>query len=132
MPTWLIWLIVIVVVVIVVAAVVSGAGKRRTSMRRGQAEGLRQHAAGQASELTESQRQAEERRAEADLARAEAERAEERAQAAQQGHQVEQATHEDTLREADRVDPDVDHQSEGYEPGAASDKPAHTTDQPRS
>ena len=127
-----VWLIVVIVVVVIVAVAVPLARKLSNDRKRTRAEELRRHASAQSSELTESQRQAEERRAEADLARAEAERAEERAQAAQQGHQVEEATHEDTLREADRVDPDVDHQSEGNQPGAASDTPAHTTDQPRS
>lgn len=128
MPTWLIWVIVIVVVLVIAAAVVSMTGKRRTEHRRGRAEELRQQAAGQASGLTESQRQAEERRAEAELAQAEASRAEERAATAEQGHQVEQAGYEDKLREADRLDPEVDHKAGQYEPDVWNDERAETSD----
>ena len=31
------------------------------------------------------------------------------------------AQHEDHLREADRVDPDVDHRADGYQPGVHED-----------
>jgi hypothetical protein len=122
MPTWLIWVIVIVVVVVIAAAVVSMTGKRRTEQRRGRAEELRQQAAGQGSGLAVSQRQAEELRAKADLAEAEASRAQERASTAEEGHQVEQAGYENTLREADRVDPDVDHRARDYEPDVWNDE----------
>ena len=116
MPTWLIWVIVIVVVLVVIAAVVSMMNKRRTEQRRTRAEALRQEATAQASGLTESERQAEELRAKADLAKAEAQKVEQQAATAEQGHQVEQASYEDKLREADRLDPDVDHRATEYQP----------------
>lgn len=128
MPAWLIWVIVIVVVVVIAALVVSLAGKRRTERRQARAEELRQDASAQASGLTESQREAEELRAQADLAKAEAERAEEQAATAEQGHQVEQAVYEDKLREADRVDPAVDHKAGDYEPDVWNDERSETAD----
>jgi uncharacterized coiled-coil DUF342 family protein len=132
MSTWLIWVIVIIVVVIVVAGIVSMAGKRRTEVRHSRAEELRQDASTQASGLAESQRQTDELRAQADLAKAEAERAQEQAATAEQSHQAEQAGYEDTLREADRIDPAVDHKSSDYEPDVWNDQRSETsTDEPK-
>ena len=122
MPTWLIWVMVTVVVVVVIGLVVSMASKRRTEQHRAHAEELRAEASQHATALTESQRSAEEARAEAELAQAEAERARERAAAAEQGHQVEQAQYEDKLREADRVDPEVNTRSEDYQPDVWNDE----------
>jgi hypothetical protein len=127
MPTWLIWVIVIVVVVVIAAAVFSMAGKRRIEQRRTRAGELRQEATGQAAGLTESQRQAEEARAQAELARAEAERAAERASKAEESHDVEQAGYEDKLREADRLDPSVDHKAPDYEPDIWDDERSEST-----
>jgi FtsZ-interacting cell division protein ZipA len=122
MPMWLIWVIVAVVVVVAIVAIVMMANKKRTEQRRTEAEALRTDASTHAGGLTESQRSAEEARAQAELARAEADRAAERAAAAEQGHQVEQATYEDKLREADRVDPDVNTKSADYEPSVWNDQ----------
>jgi FtsZ-interacting cell division protein ZipA len=122
MPMWLIWVIVAVIVVIAIVAIVMAANKKRTEQHRTQAEELRTEASTQAGGLTESQRSAEEARAQAELAKAEADRAAERAAAAEQGHQVEQATYEDKLREADRVDPDVNTKSADYEPSVWNDQ----------
>ncbi len=131
MPAWLIWVIVIVVVVLIVAAVVTLTGKRRTEQRREHAEQLRNEATTQAAGLTESHRQAEELRAKADLAQTEAERAQERAATAEQGHQVEQASYEDKLREADRLDPEVDHRSSDYEPDVWTDERSESATEAR-
>jgi FtsZ-interacting cell division protein ZipA len=127
MPAWLIWVIVIVVVLLIVAAVVAISGRRRTAQRHQRAEELRAEATAQASSLAESQREADELRAKAELARSEADRAEERAATAEQGHQVEQAGYEDKLRDADRVDPDVDHRSGDYEPDVWNDERTETS-----
>jgi FtsZ-interacting cell division protein ZipA len=131
MPTWLIWVIVIVVVVVVVAALIALTGKRQTANRRHRAEQLREEASTQAGALPESHRQAEELRAKADLAQAEAERAEEHAATAEQGHRVEQASYENKLREADRLDPDVDHRSSDYEPDVWNDQRSEPVTPPR-
>jgi hypothetical protein len=122
MPMWLIWVIVAVVVALAIVVIVPMANKKRTEQHRVRADELRSEASTQASGLTESQRAAEEARAQAELARAEADRAAERAEAAEQGHQVEQASYEDKLREADRIDPDVNTRSADYEPSVWSDE----------
>jgi hypothetical protein len=124
---WLIWVIVIVVVIVAIVAIVM-MNKKRTEQRRIEAEGLRTEATTQAGGLTESQREAEEARAQAELARAEADRAAERAATAAQGHQVEQASYEDKLREADRVDPDVNTKSADYEPSVWNDPTSESAD----
>ena len=132
MPAWLIWIIVIVVVVVVVAALVAMTRKRRNEQRRVRAEELREEASTHAAVLPEAQRQAEELRAKADLAQAEARRAEERAANAEQGHRVEQASYEDKVREADRLDPEVDHKSGDYEPDVWNDERSETGTTPES
>ena len=96
--------------------------KRRTEQRRVRADELRAEASAKAGGLSESQRQAEDARAKAELAKSEAARAEEQAAQTEQGHQVEQASYEDKLREADRLDPDVDHKSSDYEPSVWDDQ----------
>ncbi len=125
MPTWLIWVIVIVVVVLAVAAIVPMTSRRRTEQHRNRAAELRTEATAQAGDLAESQRAADEAKAQAELAQAEAERASEEAATAEQSHQVEQASYEDKLREADRLDPEVDTRSQDYEPSVWNDE---TTD----
>jgi hypothetical protein len=119
------WIILIVVVVVVIAAAaVVVSNNRRTSARRDQAAQLRNEATQTAAEVEAQRREAQEAAARAQVARAEAERAEQAARDAHQGVTVEEARVEDRLRTADRVDPDVDHRSEGYNPTA----PSATTD----
>ena len=96
--------------------------KRRTEQHRARADELRAEASVKAGDLTESQRQAEDARAKAELAKSEAERSEEHAAQAEQGHQVEQASYEDKLREADRLDPEVNTKSADYEPSVWTDE----------
>jgi hypothetical protein len=124
----LIWVIVIVVVVLVAVALVAMTGKRRTEHRRERADALREEASTQAAVLPETQREATELRAKADLARTEAARAEEQAASAEQGHRIEQASYEDKLREADRLDPEVDHKAADYEPDVWDDERTDTDD----
>lgn len=120
------WIILAVVVIVVVAAVVAAVvmHKRKQESRRLRAEELRRDAqAHDAGTLSETQREAERRAAEAEQARIEAQRAEERAEAARRQAQVDEARVEDQVREADRLDPDVDHRSSDYTPstpGASS------------
>ena len=122
MPTWLIWVIVIVVVVVIVARDRRDGRKRRTEQRRIRAEELRQEASAQASGLTESQRSGRgaARQGRPGPGRGRAGRG--AGGDAEQGHQVEQAGYEDKLREADRLDPEVDHKSADYEPDVWNDR----------
>lgn len=122
----LILLIVVVVAVLVVVGVLAMMASRRKAAAqaerdRAQAREIRSEAATTSTAVRDSDMRAREVQLEADRARLEAERAERRAAEAQQGARVEEALHEDKLREADRVDPDVDHRSEDYSPGAHAD-----------
>jgi FtsZ-interacting cell division protein ZipA len=114
--TTLIIVIVIAVVVLGGAAFLAQRKKRESGIAR--AEAVRAQAAGQAqSSLPDAQDRAAE--AEAAEARAAAERAEAEARAAQvEAAQVE-AEHEAQVRDADRIDPRVDHKSDDYEPQVA-------------
>ncbi|MCW2843963.1 MAG: hypothetical protein JWN22_1879 [Nocardioides sp.] len=116
----IITVIVIVVAILLIGLIVSMVMKRNAETRRAHAEQLRREAATQAPAISDSQRQAEAAEAQAKLARVEAERAERRANEAQQGARVDQARQEDALREADRIDPDVDHRSDTYTPTTPS------------
>ncbi len=106
-----------VLLLLVIGLVAFLMNKRKTEHNRARAELIRTQAVTHTGDLTEAQRRAQEAEAEAQIARAEAERAEERATQAKQGHLMEEAHHEDRLREADRIDPDVDHRADDYAPG---------------
>ena len=117
----ILWILVVAVLLLVVIGLaVAMMNKRRNEHNRARAELIRTQAVTHTGDLTESQRRAEEAEAEARIAKAEAERAEERATRAKQGHLIEEAHHEDRLREADRIDPDVDHRADGYAPGTTA------------
>ena len=130
MPTWLTWVIAIVIALIVIGALASMISKRRTEQRRTRAEELRAEASEKAGGLAESQRSADEARAKADLAAAEAERAREQAARAEQGHQVEQASYEGKLREADKLDPEVNTRAKDYEPSVWNDQSSEADSRP--
>ncbi len=119
--TQVIWLIVAVVVLAAIIAIaMQVSAKRKAGERRAHAAELRDEAVTTTSGLDESQRRADEAAAEAEIARAEAARAQERAAEASQGVQVEEARVEDRVREADRIDPDVDTRSDDYAPQTPS------------
>lgn len=109
----IIWIVVAVVVVLaIVAALVMMSRKRRQSRSeaaRNRAGELRQDAASGAAGVETSRSEAHQARARADAAEARAAEAEERAA-------MEEAAVEDRVREADRVDPDLDHRSDDYRP----------------
>ena len=116
--TPLIIVIVIAVVVLGGAAFLAQRKKRESEIAR--AEAVRAQAADQArSTLPDAQDRAAEAEAQAAEARASAERAEAEARAAQvEASQVE-AEHEAQVRDADRIDPRVDHKADDYEPQVA-------------
>jgi FtsZ-interacting cell division protein ZipA len=116
--TPLIIVIVIAVVVLGGAAFLAQRKKRESEITR--AEAVRAQAADQArSTLPDAQDRAAEAEAQAAEARAAAERAEAEARAAQvEASQVE-AEHEAQVRDADRIDPRVDHKADDYEPQVA-------------
>ena len=118
----IIWILVAIVVVVALVGVAMMASKRRGTAkaedRRHEAEQLREDAVAGASGLDSSRAQAQEARTEAQQAKA-------RATQAERGAAMDEATVEDRVREADRVDPDVDHRAEDYEPEAPA-PPART------
>ena len=116
--TW-VWIVIAVVVVLaVVGLLVMAANKKKQEQRRTQAGELRTDAHAQSASVLDADRQAREAEANAARARVEAERAEQQAAEASRARDMERATHEDHIREADRIDPDVDHRSDDYVPEA--------------
>jgi hypothetical protein len=118
------WIILVVVVVVVVgAAAYALMGNKRSSVRREQAEQLRGEATRNTAAVEAARREAEEAEARAEVARAEAERADQEATRARQGAAFEEASVEDRIREADRLDPDVDTRADDYRPGEPTTAP---------
>jgi hypothetical protein len=113
----IIWVIVLALLVI---AVIGLAGyvmnKRKLEQSRSRAVQLRDSAASEAAAIPDSQLLAREAEVRAERARLEADRAEQEAARASQAVSAEQATYEDRIREADRMDPDVDDRSTDYAP----------------
>lgn len=113
--TQIVWIIVIVVVAIALVALAANVVRRRSvGHRRGRAESIRTDASARLGDVRQSRHDAERAEAEAQRLRAEAEAAEANAAEARRGAAQEQAAYEDRLREADRLDPDVDHTSVDY------------------
>jgi hypothetical protein len=104
---------------VVAALVVAGSRKRTAERNRRTAQEIRQDAEARAASLPEADREAQAAQQRAAQARAEAERAEREAAEAAQARDMEQAAHEDRVREADRLDPDVDHRDPAYAPETA-------------
>lgn len=117
----LIWIVLAVIAVAIVVALLMAARKKKAERDRVHAGELRERAAAQATDLQKREAHARETEAEAAAARAEAERkqaeaqrlaaeAEERRRAADVQHQE----HQDHLRRADELDPDVNTRSDEY------------------
>ena len=111
-------IVIIVVVVLVVAAVAAFViNKRNKDAKIAHAEELRSHAAAQAqTTIAPAKQDAAEAEARAEEARVQAERAQAEAREAQVAAQQVEAEHEAQVRDADRLDPRVDHASDDYSP----------------
>ncbi|MCW2756585.1 MAG: hypothetical protein JWO46_331 [Nocardioidaceae bacterium] len=118
MSTTLIIVLVIVVVVVVglLAVIAALVGRQRRTARHGHAEEIREQAHVEARGLDQDALRVQAAEADAAAARAEAERAELRAGEVRRGHEQERALHEDQIREADHVDPEVDTRADNYRP----------------
>ena len=121
MPSWLIWVIVAIIVIAVIAAVVAASTKRKREQNRTRAGELREQAAAQATGLQqreaharETEARAAEARAEAERKQAEADRLEAEARDRHETAAGYRDQHEENLRRADELDPDVDTRSEDY------------------
>ena len=134
MPSWLIWVIVAIIVIAVIAAVIAASTKRKQEQNRTRAGELREQAAAQATGLQqreaharETEARAAEARAEAERKQAEADRLEAEARDRHETAAGYRDQHEENLRRADELDPDVDTRSEGYTPPETAGTTTGTT-----
>jgi FtsZ-interacting cell division protein ZipA len=110
-------IIVIAVIVLALIGLAAWLGARKKKIQRHeQAESIRREATAEAGGIHESHVRAKEAEANAEQARLEAQRAEQEAARAHQGVSQERALQEERIREADRLDPNVDHKSDEYSP----------------
>jgi FtsZ-interacting cell division protein ZipA len=127
--TEIIWIIVIAVAALVlIGLIVVSMRKKSVADNREQAALLRERADTQAADLPDAQARAEQAATQAEHARLEAQRAEERAAAVRTEADQQRAIHEDQIRAADRLDPDVDTQAPDYSPDVVD--PAGPSDVP--
>jgi predicted Holliday junction resolvase-like endonuclease len=125
----IIWTVVIVVAVLaLIAFIVSAMRKKSQHTKETRAAELRQEAQQRAAVIPDAQVRAKESEAEAERKRLEAEQAAERAQAARTEVVQHEATVEEQVREADRLDPNVDHKSRDYTPDTSSVIGTHAAD----
>lgn len=113
----LIGIIVGIAVVLAVVALVLALQKKRErdrELRREQAGHLRQEATAAAPDVRTAAQRLQHAEARAELAHMEARKADEEVAELQRGLAAEEAQREDHLREADRLDPDVDARAQDY------------------
>ncbi|MEO5652758.1 MAG: hypothetical protein ABIN79_01890 [Marmoricola sp.] len=108
--------LILLAALLAVGLIVSARNRKKDQAGRERAGELRSEAASSASEQREQEARAREVEAEAERVRAEADKLEIRAQEERTSYDMTQAQHEESLRAADRIDPDVDHRSADYEP----------------
>lgn len=128
LTTIIIVALVVLAALVVIGLVVASMRKRSRADDKVRAAQLRERAEVHASGLPEAQARADEEAALAEQRRLEAERAERRAAEAHQEVAQQQAQHEDQVRAADRLDPEVDHRSEDYTPETAAAETTPTTE----
>jgi hypothetical protein len=121
MPDWLIWVIIAIVVVAIIAALVVAANKKKKERDRSRAGEIREQASTQAATVQqreaharETEAQAAQARAEADRKQAEADRLEAEARERADKAGAHRQEHEENLRRADELDPDVNTKSDDY------------------
>lgn len=114
--TWI--LIGLVVLAVVVAAVLAWTAMKRKKhqVARERAGELRSEAAGTATATASQEARAREAQAQAEIARARADELELQAREERTSFDMTRATQEDRVREADRLDPEVDHRDPEYHP----------------
>ena len=122
----IVWTVVIILAALVLVGLVAFSVRRRSlSDDRARAEELREQADRRAAaDLPAAEARAREAEARAEQARLAAQRAEERAEAAELELARQRALHEDRVRAADRLDPDVDHRAEDYAPQTGATEPS--------
>ncbi|WP_426245657.1 hypothetical protein [Nocardioides sp. LHG3406-4] len=117
----IVWTIVIVVVVLALVGLIAASMRKKSRQdNAARAAQLRQEADQRAMNIPEAQARAKEAEAQAEQARIQAERAEQRAAEAGTAFTQEQAAHEEKIRSADQLDPNVNTRSDDYTPDTAS------------
>ena len=106
----------VVVVLLIVAVAALLAARRKKTHRREQAAEVRAEAATHTGTISSTREELAVAESRADMARVEAERAEREAAEARRELDMDRALQEDRVREADAIDPDVDHRADDYEP----------------
>jgi FtsZ-interacting cell division protein ZipA len=105
--TWIIVVLIVLAVLLLAGLAWTAVQRKREQVGRARADELRSEAAQVAVDHPVQEARAREAAAEAEKARARADALESRAQQERVGYDQSRAEHEDRLREADEVDPDV-------------------------
>lgn len=112
----LVWIIVAIVVVVIIVAIIAAVlgNKKRNELHRNRAGELREQAAAQATGVQQREAEARETEARAEQARAEADRLRAEAQDKSGTASEYRDQQAEKLREADKLDPDVNVKSDDY------------------
>jgi FtsZ-interacting cell division protein ZipA len=113
---WLVIILIVLAVILAIALIATAIKRKREQVGRERASELRSDAAATAATTQVQEARAREAQAEAAKVRAQADELEAHAQEQRTSYDMTRAQQEDSLREADRVDPDVDHRSSEYQP----------------
>jgi FtsZ-interacting cell division protein ZipA len=109
-------ILIILAVVLALALIWTAMKRKKDQAGRERASELRSEAADTAAAKREQEARAREAEAEAERVRAQADKLEVRAEQERTSYDMTRAQQENAVREADRVDPDVDHRSSDYQP----------------
>ena len=123
---WVIIILIVLAVLLAAALIWTAMKRKKTQVARQRAGELRSEAAATATAKQEQEARAREAEAEAERVRAQADKLDARAQDERTSYDQTRATQEDRLREADRLDPDVDHRDPDYQPGAGTTSGQHS------
>ncbi len=113
---WLVIILIVLAVILALALIASALRRKKDQAGRERASELRSEAAATAASTQVQEARAREAKAEADRARAQADRLEAHAAEQRTSYDMTRAHQEDRVREADRLDPDVDHHATEYQP----------------
>jgi FtsZ-interacting cell division protein ZipA len=113
---WIIGILVVVAVLLLLGLIWTSIKRKRDQVGRERAQELRSEAAGTVLDQHEQEARARQVQAEAQRAKAEADQLEVQAAKEQTAYDQTRAQREHAVREADRLDPDVDHRSDDYAP----------------
>ncbi len=113
---WVVIILIVLAVALVAGLVWSSMQRKKQHVARERAGELRSEAAVSSADRQQEEARAREVEAEAQRARAEADRLDAEARQQRTSYDQTRAVHEDRVREADRIDPDVDHRSSEYQP----------------